>query len=220
VKLDSRSESAEELVRLFAPGFEVKRKSDSALWRLLMRFSKDRTLTTLWRTAEIPDDAPNTVRPLLWQDILHEGRHAVDHRGLGGVLSLLGYALPQLLVLPLLVAGSVLPWLLQPAWALLAVLGAALVAAPAPFRLRQELRAYEVTLAVEFWHTGGVAYKSLAAIVDSLAGPRYLFCWPFRDWLQCRLDGWVSDLRTNRARLDGYLLTCRELAMRYRGEDF
>jgi hypothetical protein len=178
--------SAETLVRAFVPAFKIVRKRDSKLMRLTANVLffvpgfMDQFSTTIGYTAYLTDYAATNIGV-----IFHEGRHALQAYKLSRPIMAILYLLPQ--VLGVVALAVSLTWLVVAAffgwswWQLPVAFGVlALAPIPAYFRMRFELDAYTVSLAVQFWSTGSIKLDYMDRIANNFTSSDYYFMWPFK----------------------------------------
>ncbi len=230
----------------FAPGLKLVQKSAYRLHRWIGAFS-EAYLTDFWTTLPRLNGSGCTIyRPSSTDTedarnefavIAHELQHARQVAGLQSKVSKpLGvwaygflYAFPQgLALLGVLWAavwlvcklgGHDLPW-----WPAMLVVCAAPL--PAPYRVKAELEAYEVSAAADYWYRGGMSALETEAWVQHVSAnftssAYYFMAGPLLGpWVRRRLRAWFKALRTDAAETQTeYLVAVKSLCNRYRAED-
>lgn len=164
------------------PGFRLTFKDETLLHKVLgwllkpfnPRYMTNFT-TTLGKTVSFPSRTWYEENPSRAFSILaHELVHLVDYQT-HGVWFSLSYLLPQLLALPLLLAGVL--GLVWSWWGLLPlVLGLlCLIPFPAPWRAKWEGRGYAMSMAVTYWASGAIPGAQKEMIAHNFYGPSYYF---------------------------------------------
>lgn len=106
-----------------------------------------------------------------------------------------------------------LPWFLGYAFPFLPL--------PAPFRAREEFRAYCVSMAADFWSGRDIDEAYIDWLVEEFVGPNYLWMWPFRRKMRERFWAFLHDIRYDElerypADYQAYLAEVRAFAERRR----
>lgn len=189
------------------PGFRIAWKDESAFQKLVGWFAKlfnpdymSRYTTTLGSTVWFPSKSFYEKDPAHSFAILaHERVHLLDSKALP-VWFQFSYGLPQLLALPLLVAGVVLAFFVG--WWSLFAFGLALASLgpwPAPWRTHWEQRGYAMSLACAFWLTGDISPERKDGIRKQFLGWAY-----FRmSWNEKAINTWLD--QTERSIRNGTL---------------
>jgi hypothetical protein len=214
-----RLDAAVALIKGFVPAYNIKQKSgskiQSLIGKLLSKIGNPGYANEFWTTVGhttyrpvITDTAP---APGEFKVIMHEGLHALHAKKMTSVVYGFLYGIPQILcpIIAALVIGGVLsPWFLLVAAACLAPL-------PAPFRAWAEYKAYEVSLAADFW-SGKT--PEVAWVVPYFTGGSYYYMAPFKGFMERHFSSFLSDLRTDKLKLTPYQTACKELCAKFRYE--
>jgi Zn-dependent protease with chaperone function len=148
-------EALENSIRSIIPEFEIRKKADSRVMRILgtlfrpiaPTFMTD-YYTTWFGKVYVPSD-PGSV-DTQFQVIAHEFVHLWDEKQ-HPLWWRFSYILPQVLILPIVISAIAAFWL---AWWLglaLLVAGVLVFVLPSPWRTKWELRGYTMSLAVALW---------------------------------------------------------------------
>lgn len=197
---------AEAMVREFVPKFRTVPKAESRLHKLIAKvlFFIDTYMKEFWTTigytaAFPPDDGD------AWWTVLHEGRHGQQSRKMTRLLMGWWYLFPLSLGLMSLVAAT-LTWILVGlAWwqGLLWLLASLGCCAPLPAygRMRLELDAYTVTLAIMYWWRKRDVVQKVA---PQFYGWNYYKMWPFNADILARLYDNLSRIEEGSILSDPY----------------
>jgi hypothetical protein len=195
------------------PGFQLGWKDQSRTQKFLGWAAKlfnpeylSRYTTTVYPKVWFPTQAFYEKDPTHSFVILaHERAHLLDTKA-SPVWFRFSYAAPQILVLPLLLLGVVLAFLVG-WWALpLFVLALACLGPwPAPGRVHWEERGYAMTMATTFWLTGNIPSPMKDSIRNQFLGMAY-----FRmAWGSTSVNEWLD--ATERAIRNGTLASGDEV---------
>jgi len=194
----TRNEQIEEVVRQEIPDFAIVKKSQSKLMQNINKVAKifnprfmSGYTTTLYPKIYIPDDRAED--PDFWKVVAHELVHLVRAKKMG-LLHTLSYGFPQILApLGLLSIGAIWlgPWmLLNLIWLI------CLAPLPAYFRMREEMDAYAMSIACNYWRYGGIQQAQILWIADHFTSPDYYFMWPFEENVESRLEDIAADIES------------------------
>lgn len=173
-----------QIIRKYNPDFRLVPKRESTLMRLLGRVMffvpsfMTHTYTTIGNTCYYPDE--NDLR---WDIIAHEGRHAIDFRGLPRKIFYGALYLLNDVVTVWSLIGLFLP--LHYYWIVYLILF--LLPLPNHSRYLFEMRAYKVNMAIEYWTNNFIDQNMIEFIVKEMSGPTYYFAWPFKNLIRKRL---------------------------------
>lgn len=190
-----------EAIKADIPGFEIKFKDKNLVSKLIgmLVWVFNRTYMTKYTTTRggnvyFPSREFVSYSYLnAWKILAHEWVHLHDRKE-QGIWFELGFLLPQLgAAISLLSLLSI--WFSN--WWLLDLLALVLAAPiPSPGRMKVELRAYAMSMAVNLWQYGYVKESTKEWIVKQFTGPNYYFMWPFKEDMKKRLDGAEEAIKT------------------------
>ncbi len=205
---------AAKSVAVAIPGFEVRYKEDNLISKiiavLVWLFNRDYMTsytTTRYPKVYFPSRQYVEDRPMRAVKILfHEFVHLSDRKRLG-VWFTIGYALPQLLAVVLLIALAVSAFV--GSWVLSVCVMVAVLAfmspLPAHWRMKFEMRGYTMNMAINLWRFSSVTARTRDWIAKQFVGPAYYFMWPFPNDVDKRIEAAVSVLeQSNKADVDVY----------------
>lgn len=190
------------MIRAEIPGFGVKFKSESWTSKLLgvLAWPFNRKYMTNYTTTRYPKVYfPSRVYVTssyrrAWKILAHEWVHLSDRKHHGPLFNVF-YLAPQIfaiLALPALLAVWFSNW-----WMVFALALVFIAPLPAPGRRHFEMRAYTMSMAVNYWRYGYIRPLTRKNIVDQFTGPAYYYMWPsFIGTLQY-LDLSITALETN-----------------------
>lgn len=198
-QMDLFDEGAAKL-RRDIPGFGLRYKNRSwsskviavLVW-LFNRHYLTRYTTTRYPKVYFPSRKYVDQKPLFsFKILMHEYVHLFDRRELGWWFSI-GYAMPQILGLLLVVVFVVLGFVLtteQWWWALLVGVPGVVCLAPVPayWRMKFEMRGYAMNMAIDYWRYGSVQESTKEWVVGQFTGPMYYFMWPFKKGMRKRVE--------------------------------
>lgn len=164
-------------------------------------FNKDfmtRYTTTIHPKVYFPEEKMKDARAV-WKTLAHEWVHMVHAEATPTWWYSLKYLFPHwLALLALMSLGAIWGgpwWLLNLCWLL------CLAPLPAYLRSREEVSAYAMTMAVNYWRYGHVMPSTKERLVTHFTGSNYYFMWPFRKavvrWLNTEEKKIVSGLYDN-----------------------
>ena len=158
----------------------------------LLFFRKDfltESVTAWGGTVYFPSAAWCRTHPdLAWQGLAHALVHVSDYHRVTPPVYALSYLFPQCLA-PLAVGAFWHSWM--------GLFLLALLPWPAPFRKHWEVRATAMTMATEVWQGRPLSEPPEEAL-HRLAGPRYYWCWPYRDALRRELHRWLVSIKARK----------------------
>jgi len=214
------------IVRMFAPGFRVIKKSNSwfhkAVGSLFALFGNKEYINTFWTTIGLTTAAPKVFDkeydPEAWKTILHEGWHAIQFSK-KGFWFFVGYLFPQVVAIasiPIQIGLFLLGWWTP--WMLLALLFFSPL--PAYWRAEWEWEAYRISIACDYWHWGTINPKARDRycewIIDNFTGPAYFFMWPFKGAVKKRTLEIIKSLDCGTFVIDDYTQRCKDICVSYR----
>lgn len=201
---DRIHEALTKHVKTQFPRFEVKPKESSLLMKIFAKilFFNKRFMEGYTTTVGYKIYAPKDTRtfPTFWKVVAHEYVHMYDraHASLGALEYGTRYLAPQILaVIGLLGAVMALAtWNAAWLWSLFTLL----LAAPLPSvgRMQYELRGYTMSMAVNYWRWGSVREGQKKRIVERFTGPDYYWMWPFKGFMQNKVEEAVEKLESGR----------------------
>lgn len=204
-----RFQRAIRTITTFVPKFKVRAKANSLLHMFLawvMFFNKG-YMTKFWTTVGFTTSYPDNEKALKdWRTLYHEGYHAIQAQQQTRTLMALKYLFPQVLGIPSLVLTIVL----LPALTILSFFGVNLwdwwllwvfpplvflLPWPAYWRTKMELEAYQVTLAIAYWHHGKhTAETTYVGIIRQFIWSNYYFMWPFKRSIELKLRKLLNEV--------------------------
>lgn len=199
---DHRLRGMIKLCRQEVPGFEIKFKNQSVWMKFLNFFAQvfspnfmTTYTTTTGSTVYLPNEELLFAEQRMCAEILaHELVHMVERRQQGAILNGLRYLFPQILA-SLALFSVLATWNL---WFLLCLIFLLTLAPlPAPGRREIELRGYTMTMAIEYWETGGISDEMFEHVAKQFVGPAYYFMWPWRENTMHRIKMRAQAIRTN-----------------------
>jgi len=183
------------------PGFQLAWKDQSSFQKLLGAIMKPFNpnfmtsyTTTFYPKVFFPTKERYEGNPdSSFTTLAHERVHLLDTKA-SPLWFRLSYVYPQVLSVPLLLAGGVLAFFFG-WWSLIAFgLGLACLAPwPAPGRVHWEQRGYAMTMAVTFWLTGDIPF----ARKDSIRKQFLTMAYFKMAWSTKAIDKWLSDTETS-----------------------
>lgn len=186
-----------EVIEEDIPGFELLVKEESSLMKTLNVFVKlfnpvfmSDFITTMNTKVYAPRHYIEKRHDRLWRILAHEWWHLREAKRVSSVVQGTLYLLPQLLA-PLALLSVLAVWL-GPWWLL--NLAWLVCAAPLPawFRAKEELAAYTVSLATDYWSYDAVHELDIEYYAKQFYGPNYYFMWPFKSWVLRHLHSQVQ----------------------------
>lgn len=183
-------------------GIKVVEKKKSLFMRalnILLFFNKsfmDRYVTTIGKTVYWPNLERIYDNPESSFDVyFHEAQHAKDYIKYH-LFFLISYISPQVFALPIFLAALAI-WLSN--WWLL-FLSFSLFLAPIPsyFRAMWEWRGASCNLGFSIWRIGKVDRRYRDFLVNRFKGPDYYFMWPFKKWMEKKLDKLEEKIRAGK----------------------
>lgn len=220
-----RVSEAVAVVRRFHPGYKIAPKSKSLLHSIIGKFFgifgnhsyTEDFWTTIGQTSAYPKPRQDEVfASTSWSVVCHEGQHVRDGARIGWLAFSTAYLFPQVL------AGLALLSIFSSSWFLLGLI--ALLPLPAIGRTILELRAYKVSVALDFWTWGDISGDAQDSyiegwLVKEFCGSNYYWMWPFKPMIRNWFLAHISDLRHDEVVMTPYLVACKELALKYGKED-
>lgn len=214
-----RLDAAIALVKGFVPKYTVKQKSGSKcqtlIGKLLSKIGNPGYMDSFWTTigaiTYCPTSTDTAPAPGEFKVIMHEGLHALHAKKMTSVVYGFLYGIPQILapiIAALVIGGLLSPWFLLAAAACLAPL-------PAVFRAWCEYKAYQVSLAADYW-SGKT--PEVAWVVPYFTGGAYYYMAPFKGFMERHFSSFLNDLRTDKLAMTPYLTACKELCVKFRYE--
>lgn len=167
-------------------GITVRYKNEHWWWRILGENLCENFVTTLGETVYVPSRAWVDRDPQrAWKVLCHELVHVEDYRQCrpSFVFCIL-YAFPHWLALLAILSPIIWSW-----WPLAFLVF--LAPWPSPWRHLFEMRAYAMTMAVEYWYNGrGIPQALKEAILIQFTGPSYFFMYPFKPVITREIGRW------------------------------
>lgn len=171
----------------------------TVIWMFNRKFMTHYT-TTMGTELHFPNqqwfvDNQNSVARIL----AHELVHLRNHKKQGLAVAWLSYFFPQnlgFLALPAL--GGF--WIPELFWFLLFLL--ALAPFPAYWRMEEEMSAYRMTIAFQYWADGGMHPNYIGVFADHFVKSQYYFMWPFRKQVEARLGRYLREVQEGTVRDD------------------
>lgn len=214
----SDKEKYEETIKIIKtrlPNFQVKFKDENLLQKMIgfilfwnKKYMTEFTTTMfgnvyfpskewLEKGIKLPDDTKNSgYREIggyrrAWKTLWHEYIHLWRAKKLRPWFNI-SYLLPQILAVisPL----SLLAIWFNNLWLICAATLIFLAPLPAYWRMKEELYAYTMSLALNIWRYGSVKDSSLEYIKNHFTGWNYYLMWPFSDDIDGLLEKAVRDI--------------------------
>lgn len=131
--------------------------------------------------------------------IAHELVHMRNNKARGSFVAGMLYFFPQDLAVlaPLAILGV---WIPELTVFLLFVL--ALAPIPAYWRMEEEMSAYRMSIAFQYWRDGWMHDSYISEYAKPFIGSGYYFMWPFRKQVEGRLRRYLSEVRSGEVRKD------------------
>lgn len=204
-------EVAVKVIQQFCPTFKAVPKDGMLLHRIISvilkpfnpRYLKD-FWTTIGFTAAFPDPDGDDESEAWWT-VFHEGVHGIQAMRLTRVVMGFLYLIPlSFAVLGLIALFPLYIWALLPWWGDALVIIPTLVCLlplPAYFRMKMELEAYTVSLAVWYWWRNEDRVDHYA---KHFYGSNYYFMWPFKAWITAALQQQLNFIVSGRILSDPY----------------
>jgi|SRR3990167_6348478 len=191
--IEEKREKLIEFVKKDVKGFEIVKKSESKLMKIINFFVylfcpqfMTRFYTTVYPRLYVPDSSTVTNPVVFTQILAHEWVHLKNAERNKFWFSF-KYTFPQnLAFLSILSILSI--WSL---WFLFSLLFLVfLVPIPAYWRAREEVEAYKMSLAVHWW----LAKREISTewVVEQFTGSNYYFMWPFGEQLKEEFDNFLK----------------------------
>lgn len=173
------------------PGYEVVIKQNSKYMKTINVFAKlfnaafmSRYTTTLYPKIYAPEQRVRS--DTFWKTKAHEWVHLVKAKKHTSLINSIFYGFPQTLApLALLSLGAV--W--GSSWFLLNLLWLVFLAPiPAYFRMKEELEAYAMSMACNYWRYGSITNAQRVWIAEHFMSSDYYYMWPFEGDIHERVD--------------------------------
>lgn len=197
-------ESATKVVQKFVPEFRIKNKKDSYLHNiiglLMHRLGNKSYMTHFWTTIGYTAWRPENVNSDSWSVVMHEGRHAQQAKLWSRPVMGFFYLIPQSLAPIACAVLGLWHWWLFPIGLFL------LAPIPAYFRMRMELDAYTVSMAIDYWRTECKNPKCVDWYIPYFSGNAYYKMWPFNNEMRKRLLKKYEDIMSGLILNDPYML--------------
>lgn len=181
---DKQLEDIRDIIRYHVPEYDLKMKSESWLQRLIgkiMGMVGNKTyMTSFWTTIGYTTYRPSNPGWGEWTVICHEGMHAIQARHMGSIVMGMLYLIPLTLIAPIALLGF---W----HWWFLIIAAACALPLPAYFRMKMEVEAYQISMAVTYWMTGNVPQSNIEYIKKNFTGWNYYKMWPFKSSIDKKL---------------------------------
>lgn len=132
--------------------------------------------------------------------IAHELVHMRNNKARGRFLSFLGYSFPQ--ILGVLTIPAVLgAWIPEMWWFLVFLV--AVLPLPAYWRMKEELSAYRMSIAAQYWLDGGMHPNYITQVFAAeFISSKYYFMWPFKKYIAEQLAKYLAEVQTGEIRKD------------------
>lgn len=187
----SRFQQIDDAIKADIKGYELVLKHESKLMAFINIFVKifnerfmDHYTVTFAPKIYVPEK--HVRSDMFWKTLAHEWVHLVTARNNTTLINSFFYGLPQILApLALVSLGAIWgsPWfLLNLLWLL------CLAPIPAYFRMKEEMEAYAMSMACNYWRYGSITNTQIEWIAKHFTGPDYYFMWPFEGNVRDRLD--------------------------------
>lgn len=205
-------DGALSVIRQFVPRYSIRPKAtcgwQRGIGRVLGVLGNKAYMTEFYTTIGYTTYAPDGRIDI--PTVFHEGRHAYQAKRHTRVLMSLLYLLPQVLGFMGLLALPFTTWRYG-AWGLTVAMSFLFfLPLPAYWRMRFELDAYAVSLAVRYWCTGEVRASVIDYYVNQFTNANYFYMWPFRTSVLKRLRARLAAITTDQVLIDPYYLAVHE----------
>lgn len=190
-------EAIDAAIKADIPKYKLIYKRDSSFMKLLDKFVKifngefmTRYTTTIYPNIYAPEKRARSVT--FWKTKAHEWVHLVKAKKYTSFINSCFYMFPQSLApLALVSVGAIwgsMWFLLNFGWLL------CLAPIPAYFRMKEEMEAYAMSMACNYWRYGSIQQSQMEWLEDHFTSGDYYFMWPFKKNVEKRLETLAAEV--------------------------